>query len=181
MLSIQSSPRQPLASFTMASATRSTLFLLIVIAWHITLPCPTDAYVPSQSVHRSRIINRIHHDVAPVMRVKSLTNDNDYGKNDSDDVELEIFRGSESEISDETWRDIEGAAPSPWTIMKELLGINIFTYILAAAIVFFLSMNAIAGPGWLGQTLGWEDVGTFTRVSDSLPLSVDVSGSQYLL
>jgi len=54
------------------------------------------------------------------MKVKSLTNDNDYGKNDSDDVELEIFRGSESEISDETWRDIEGAAPSPWTIMKEV-------------------------------------------------------------
>jgi hypothetical protein len=61
------------------------------------------------------------------------------------------------------------------------LGINIFTYILAVAIVFFLSMNAVAGPGWLGQTLGWDDVGTFTRVSDSLPLSVDVSGSEYLL
>ena len=53
-------------------------------------------------------------------RVKSLTNDYDYGENDSDDVELDIFRGSENEISDETWRDIEGAAPSQWTIMKEV-------------------------------------------------------------
>ncbi|KAL7430533.1 hypothetical protein ACHAXH_004697 [Discostella pseudostelligera] len=177
MLSIQSYPRQPLASFTMASATWRTIFLLIAFA----LPCPTVAYVPSQSAYRSRIIYRIHHHVPSATRVKSLTNDYDYGENDSDDVELDIFRGSENEISDETWRDIEGAAPSQWTIMKELLGINIFTYILAVAIVFFLSMNAVAGPGWLGQTLGWDDVGTFTRVSDSLPLSVDVSGSEYLL
>ena len=63
----------------------------------------------------------------------------------------------------------------------QLLGINIFTYMLVAAIVFFLSMNAAFGPGWLGQTLGWENVGTFTKVSDSLPLNVDVSASEYLL
>jgi hypothetical protein len=42
-------------------------------------------------------------------------------------------------------------------------------------------MNAIFGVGWLGQSLGWEDVGTFTKVSESLPLDVDVSGSDYLL
>lgn len=42
-------------------------------------------------------------------------------------------------------------------------------------------MNAIYGPGWLGQSLGWEDVGTFTKVSDSLPLNVDVSKPDYLL
>ncbi len=52
---------------------------------------------------------------------------------------------------------------------------------LVAAIVFFLSMNAAFGPGWLGQTLGWENVGTFTKVSESLPLNVDVSASEYLL
>jgi hypothetical protein len=62
-----------------------------------------------------------------------------------------------------------------------LLGINIFTYILAMLIAFFLSMNAIFGPGWLGQFMGWEDVGTFTRVSDSLPMDMDLSGDQYLL
>ena len=63
----------------------------------------------------------------------------------------------------------------------QLLGINIFTYILATSIAFFLSMNAAFGPGWLGQTFGWENVGTFTRISDSLPLNVDVSASEYLL
>jgi hypothetical protein len=64
---------------------------------------------------------------------------------------------------------------------SKILGINIFTYILAALILFFLSMNAFLGPGWLGQLLGWENVGTFTRVSDSLPLDVDVSGKEFLL
>ena len=79
-------------------------------------------------------------------------------------------------------------SPNTYLILKtshtqktQLLGINIFTYILAALIVFFLSMNAIFGVGWLGQSLGWEDVGTFTKVSDSLPLDVDVSGDDYLL
>lgn len=64
---------------------------------------------------------------------------------------------------------------------EKILGVNIFTYILAALIVFFLSANAIFGPGWLGQSMGWENVGTFTKVSDSLPLSVDVSRPEYLL
>lgn len=63
----------------------------------------------------------------------------------------------------------------------QLLGINAFTYALGALALFFLGMNLLLGPGWLGQSLGWEDVGTFTRVSESLPLSVDVSGPDYLL
>ena len=56
-----------------------------------------------------------------------------------------------------------------FALHEKILGVNIFTYILAALIVFFLSANAIFGPGWLGQSMGWENVGTFTKVSDSLP------------
>ncbi|KAL3802245.1 hypothetical protein HJC23_001789 [Cyclotella cryptica] len=97
------------------------------------------------------------------------------------DLGLEIVRGRGDELSDETWRDIEEGAPTKFEVMKSLLGINVFTYILAVFIAFFLSMNAIYGPGWLGQFLGWENVGTFTRVSDSLPMEVDLSGEQYLL
>jgi hypothetical protein len=66
-------------------------------------------------------------------------------------------------------------------IERKLLGVNIFTYVLAASIIFFLGANAAFGPGWLGQNLGLEDVGTFTKVSDSLPLNVDVSRPDYLL
>jgi len=103
----------------------------------------------------------------------------------SNDLGLEIVRGTglenADEISEQTWEEIEQSAPSKLMVVKNLLGVNIFTYILAALIVFFLSMNAVFGVGWLGQSLGWEDVGTFTKVSESLPLDVDVSGSDYLL
>jgi len=103
----------------------------------------------------------------------------------SNDLGLEIIRGTglenADEISEQTWEEIEQSAPSKLMVVKNLLGVNIFTYILAALIVFFLSMNAVFGVGWLGQSLGWEDVGTFTKVSEALPLDVDVSGSDYLL
>eukprot|EP01082_Thalassiosira_pseudonana_P004664 g4006.t1 g4006 contig15:130509-131288(+) len=106
-------------------------------------------------------------------------------RNVPNDLGLQIIRGTGeengNEIPDDTWGDIEGSAPSRFEVVKNLLGINIFTYILAAFIIFFLSMNVFFGPGWLGQGLGWENVGTFTEVSDSLPLSVDVSGPEYLL
>jgi hypothetical protein len=143
-----------------------------------------------------------------------LISQRDRNSNIPNDMGLEIIRGSESDLSDEIWGDIEGGAPSQWMVMKnvsyldipffflhylqrngrnisnmkfnvcttlKILGVNIFTYILVALIVFFLSANAILGPGWLGQSLGWENVGTFTKVSDSLPLSVDVSRPEFLL
>jgi hypothetical protein len=61
----------------------------------------------------------------------------------------------------------------------QLLGINIFTYFLAAAIAFFLSMNAFLGPGWLGNTIGVQNTGTFTQTSESLPEAVDLSKSEF--
>lgn len=63
----------------------------------------------------------------------------------------------------------------------KILGISGFTYVLAALIVFFFSMNLLLGPGWLGQQIGLEGTGTFTEISDSLPDSVDLSAEEYLL
>ena len=63
----------------------------------------------------------------------------------------------------------------------QLLGINIFTYILAALIVFFLGMNIIVGPGWLGSALGIPGTGSINEISDSIPDTVDLSSSEYLL
>ena len=76
---------------------------------------------------------------------------------------------------------ISSSHPSQFNPLQKLMGINIFTYLLAIFITFFLSMNAIYGPGWLGQSMGLGDVGTFTRVSDSLPIDLDVSGEEFLL
>jgi len=69
---------------------------------------------------------------------------------------------------------------STFTFTK-LLGINVFTYILAITIAFFFSMNALLGPGWLGNTIGLPGTGTFTEKSESLPDTFDLSDSEYLL
>jgi len=84
-------------------------------------------------------------------------------------------------LSDGVLSQLEGGQPSQLAIMKQLLGINIFTYILAALIALFLSLNFALGPGWLGQVIGLEGTGTFTQISDSLPDSVDLSSPDNLL
>eukprot|EP00536_Pseudo-nitzschia_multiseries_P000140 jgi/Psemu1/299875/fgenesh1_kg.3_\ len=63
----------------------------------------------------------------------------------------------------------------------QMLGINIFTVILAVLIVFFLSMNAVLGPGWLGSTLGIPGTGNIEEVSPNLPGSLDLNRPEYRL
>ena len=65
--------------------------------------------------------------------------------------------------------------------LLQLLGINIFTFILAALILFFLSMNTILGPGWLGSTLGIQGTGNFEEVSPSLPGALDLNKPEFKL
>lgn len=66
-------------------------------------------------------------------------------------------------------------------IFKQLLGINLFTYILVAAIIFFGGMNIFAGPGWLGNKIGIEGTGYFEETSNSLPEVIDLSKTEYLI
>jgi hypothetical protein len=66
-------------------------------------------------------------------------------------------------------------------LLPQLLGINIFTFILAGLILFFLSMNIILGPGWLGSTLGIQGTGNFEEVSPSLPGALDLNKPEYRL
>jgi hypothetical protein len=61
------------------------------------------------------------------------------------------------------------------------LGINVFTFILAGLIVFFLSMNIILGPGWLGGSLKLPGTGTFDEVSPSLPGTLDLNKPEFRL
>jgi hypothetical protein len=63
----------------------------------------------------------------------------------------------------------------------KLLGINIFTFVLAGLIAFFFMFNAILGPGWLGQKLGFEGTGTYTEISNSFPSIVNLDSSENLL
>merc|ERR1711982_254456 len=83
----------------------------------------------------------------------------------------------EEVISDELFEMLEENAPPVTMILKELLGINIFTYILAGLIAIMLTLNGLFGPGWLGQKLGMPGTGTFTEVSKSLPETYDLNQS----
>ncbi len=118
----------------MKSATRSSLFVLIGCQIDV-LPCPIVAFAPSQSAYHSVTTNRIRHHVvvSSVRTVKfAAINDGngeiDYGGDRSiiidrsvpEDIGLDIVRGRETEISDETWSDIEGGAPSQWMVMKDV-------------------------------------------------------------
>lgn len=42
-------------------------------------------------------------------------------------------------------------------------------------------MNAILGPGWLGQVAGIQGTGSFTEVSDALPGNIDLNNPENLL
>ena len=121
-----------------------------------------------------------------------------------------IMRGSASDDLDESiWEDLETGQPPQWVVTKEvskinhwllpvdfkqnhlshsiylfilkLLGIGGFTYLLAAFIIFFGSMNFILGPGWLGGSIGVPGTGSINEMSDSLPNTVDLSSPEYRL
>lgn len=48
-------------------------------------------------------------------------------------------------------------------------------------IVVMLSLNAMLGPGWLGQAIGIAGTGTFTEVSPSLPDAINLGADEFLL
>jgi len=50
----------------------------------------------------------------------------DWNSNIPNDIGLEIIRGSENDISDEIWGDIEGGAPSQWMVMKNVSYLGAF-------------------------------------------------------
>lgn len=107
--------------------------------------------------------------------MSSVFINNNYSKDDNDRQE------NDDEIPNNIIKQLEEGQPSELTIMKELLGINGITYVLVGLIVFFLTMNTVLGPGWLGQMIGLEGTGTFTEISSSLPGEVDLSQPENLL
>lgn len=110
------------------------------------------------------------------------TTSSSIGDNNSRREVIFLEPGTEGELlSDDLWEEIEGAQPPQWVVMKQILGIGGFTYVLGALIVLMLTLNAVLGPGWLGQAMGIQGTGTFTEVSSSLPDQIDLSADAYLL
>jgi len=124
--------------------------------------------LPSYTLIRSREFWQ------PNIKLHSFLDDENIGGED----EFQVIEGNE--MSDELFDQLAETEPSKFSIMTQLLGINLFTYILAALIVISLSLNAFLGPGWLGQKIGLEGTGTITQISDSLPTSIDLSAPEYL-
>lgn len=93
----------------------------------------------------------------------------------------EISGDEEGTIKEELLKVAVENQPSQWTVTKEVLGLNVFTLILALLIAFFMGSNIILGPGWLGSRLGIAGTGTFSEVSKSLPEIIDLSQVDYLL
>jgi len=135
----------------------------------------------------SRIVydNHRSNNFSLILRHEKTTDDDPFDF--SDDEGAGVNEGNrfipvdDAEIEPEMLMNLEEGKPSELLIMKDLLGINIFTYILAGLIALFFSLNLILGPGWLGQQMGMPGTGTFTEISDSLPDSVDLSGVENLL
>lgn len=110
----------------------------------------------------------------------SSSNDN-AGDEIVDPTEIDIEDFETVEVSDEMWAELEDSAPPFAVILSKLLGINIFTYILASLIVIFMSLNYALGPGWLGQKIGIPGTGTFTEYSQSVPGPMDLNNADNLL
>jgi hypothetical protein len=107
--------------------------LLALSTLHLALLCSAAAFSPSRikSPCSSTTKPWNYHTIISTTKLKSGTADECDDERDSDeisrrdgsrsvpnDIGLDITRGRDSEISDETWGDIEGGAPSGWMVMK---------------------------------------------------------------
>lgn len=129
---------------------------------------------------------------------------------DKDSQPITIEPGAEGDVfTKEEWQDIQDTQPSQWQVMKEvsnkrkrkhafififntesytysqiysqLLGVNIFTYILALLILIFGGLNLTLGPGWLGGTLGVPGTGEIVTPSPSFPDTMDLNTEEFRL
>mmetsp|Transcript_8060 Transcript_8060/g.10329 ORF Transcript_8060/g.10329 Transcript_8060/m.10329 type:complete len:167 (-) Transcript_8060:750-1250(-) len=83
--------------------------------------------------------------------------------------------------SEEEFDEIDENAPPISLMLSQMLGINVFTYILAGLIAIFMSLNALLGPGWLGQKMGIPGTGEYTEYSRSLPQSINLNSPENFL
>mmetsp|Transcript_26930 Transcript_26930/g.30765 ORF Transcript_26930/g.30765 Transcript_26930/m.30765 type:complete len:168 (-) Transcript_26930:458-961(-) len=163
--------------------TKKDLFCFFLPQLLLILLLTNTALSFQQSITNQYSIKKMNYYGKFVLR--SNSNDKESTNEKSNDQDQEIIMvepGTESDVlSDELWEEIEGNKPPLFSVMKELLGISVFTYVLGFLIIVMLSLNALLGPGWLGQSIGIPGTGTFTELSDSIPDKFDLSADEYLL
>ena len=52
---------------------------------------------------------------------------------------------------------------------------------MAGLIGIMFTLNAVLGPGWLGQKMGIPGTGSFTEIADSIPETYDLNQMDNLL
>ena len=97
------------------------------------------------------------------------------------DEDVAQFRDEPDALTNSELEGFEGGRPPLGIVLAQILGINTFTYILAALIVLFLSLNSMLGPGWLGQKLGIEGTGEYTEYGNTIPKPVNLNSPENLL
>jgi len=135
----------------MQSCTLHPLLVLALTIRHLALLRSAGAFSPSRlgCLRPSATIPWMYHTTIST-RLKSGAADESNGERDSDgisqrdssrsvpnDIGLEIIRGSDSEISDEMWGDLEGAAPSRWMAMKGVSAIRYSKWKMVEDVHFF--------------------------------------------
>ena len=112
--------------------------LLALTTRHLTaLTCSAAAFSPLRPCSRTSITKTWIRHTTSSTRLKSGAADESKSERDSDEISqrgnsrsvpnnigLDIIRGSDRDISDETWGDIEGGAPSRWMVMKGVSAIR---------------------------------------------------------
>ena len=123
-------PTKKISSPTFKTSRGSLFLLFLLLLSLLTLASPFRNSSPIKFTQRStNLNNKIDPNFNP------SPNSNPDNLNDS--------------LSPEQLSEIEKNAPSELTVMKQLLGINVFTLFLSVAIVIFISLNSFLGPGWL--------------------------------
>lgn len=104
-----------------------------------TCCCLVAAFLPLRHSIISRKLS-LHCHAATTTRLKDRKSDEsdreidfemisqrDWSSNIPNDIGLEIIRGSEDDISDKIWGDIEGGAPNQWIVMKNVSYLGAFS------------------------------------------------------
>mmetsp|Transcript_515 Transcript_515/g.1483 ORF Transcript_515/g.1483 Transcript_515/m.1483 type:complete len:156 (+) Transcript_515:131-598(+) len=96
-----------------------------------------------------------------------------------DDIEV-VFVENDTDLPEGLLEEVKEGQPPTIQVIADVLGLNLFSGILFAAIAFFVAMNTILGPGWLGLYLaGGSPAVKSASIDDTAGLVVDLSDPKY--
>lgn len=90
---------------------------------------PQERYPPLSTISSTRIrLSADGDDESDDTLDASILRDIAENRNVANDLGFEIIRGDSDDLSDETWDDLEGGAPSRWMVMKDVSAVLLLLY-----------------------------------------------------